>query len=154
LTYRAAGKVLGVRARDCRGEIPGGDRGGALRGGAEEGEGADVRGRLVSGGEGGRALGWRARWARGEAGWASGANWAEGVWAARGEALALSACWAALGRPGGKVLGGPRAGLGRTGEGGEWVGFWVSGWAGFSIFSFYFFSISKPKQTKFEFKQI
>jgi hypothetical protein len=38
LTYRAAGKGLGVRARDCRGEIPGGDRGGALRGGAEEGD--------------------------------------------------------------------------------------------------------------------
>ena len=48
LTYRAAGKSLGVRARDCRGEIPGGDRGGALRGGAEEGD--DRWGRLVSGG--------------------------------------------------------------------------------------------------------
>ena len=38
LTYRAAGKGLGVRARDSRGEIPGGDLGGALRGGAEEGD--------------------------------------------------------------------------------------------------------------------
>jgi len=37
-----------VRARDYRGEIPGGDRGGALRGGAEEGD--DRWGRLVSGG--------------------------------------------------------------------------------------------------------
>ena len=39
-------------------------------------------GRAVARGE--RAGYWRARWARGEAGWASGANWAEGVWAARG----------------------------------------------------------------------
>jgi len=76
LTYRAAGKVLGVRARDCHGEIPGGDRGGALRGGAEEGEGADVRGRLVSGG------------AREQAAWAEGGGHACG-------SLAEGACgWA------------------------------------------------------------
>ena len=63
MTYRAAGKVLGVRARDCRGEIPGGDRGGALRGGTEEGEGADARGRLVSGGA--RVARLPARWGQG-----------------------------------------------------------------------------------------
>ena len=41
-----------------------------------------MRERVTRWGE--RAENWRARWARGEAGWASGANWAEGVWAARG----------------------------------------------------------------------
>ena len=59
--------------------------------------------------------------------------------------------------PRGERLG--RLGLGsgkREGgsDGPDWVGFWVSGWAGFSIFCFYSFSISNPKQTKFEFKQI
>ena len=73
LTYRAAGKSLGVRARDRRGEIPGGDRGGALRGGAEEGEGADVRGRLVSGGAE-RGEGVRAGWA--------GSGWLRCCWRA------------------------------------------------------------------------
>ena len=74
-------------------------------------------GRAVARGE--RAGYWRARWARGEAGWASGANWAEGVWAARG---------------------------GREKEAGRyWVGFWASGWAGFSIFPFYFYLLPQIK---------
>ena len=46
------------------------------------GPGGAVRERVTRWGE--RAENGRARWARGEAGWASGANWAEGVWAARG----------------------------------------------------------------------
>ena len=58
LTYRAAGKGLGVRARDYRGEIPGGDRGGALRGGAEEGDdrwGLPVSGAMRAVSDGGGA---------------------------------------------------------------------------------------------------
>ena len=81
------------------------------------GPGGAVRERVTRGGE--RAEYWRARWARGEAGWASGANWAEGVWAARG---------------------------GREKEAGRyWVGFWASGWAGFSIFPFYFYLLPQIK---------
>jgi hypothetical protein len=60
LTYRAAGKVLGVRARDGRGGIPGEDRGGALRDGAEEGDdgvGPPVSGRGVA--RGGAVCCWR-----------------------------------------------------------------------------------------------
>ena len=48
------------------------------------GPGGAVRERVTRGGE--RAEYWRARWARGEAGWASGANWAdEGVGRAWGQ---------------------------------------------------------------------
>ena len=50
---------------------------------------------------------------------------------------------------------GPRVGAGKRRPGRYWVGFWVSGWAGFSIFPFYFLftlSIQNLIQTKFEFK--
>ena len=132
LTYRAAGKVLGVRARDCRGEIPGGDRGGALRGGAEEGEGADARGRLVSGG------------AREQAAWAEGGGHARGslaegacglgrakrrgelAWETRGSGPGWGRGWASgLG-----WLGKKKFGLG--------LGFWVAMGLGF-LFLFFSF---------------
>jgi hypothetical protein len=119
LAYRAAGKVLGVRARNGRGEIPGEDRGGALRDGAEEGDdgvGPPVSGRGAC--DAGRAL-------------ASGVT--RGRADVRAQAVRVRG-WGAGPRVGrrwagrGGVLGGPRAGLGRTGEGkgGE-------GWAGFGI---------------------
>ena len=50
---------------------------------------------------------------------------------------------------------GPRVGAGKRRPSRYWVGFWVSGWAGFSIFPFYFLftlSIQNLIQTKFEFK--
>ena len=73
---------------------------------------------MTRGGE--RAEYWRARWARGEAGWASGANWAdEGVGRAWGQ-----------GKGGRPLLG--------------WF-FWASGWAGFSIFPFYFYLLPQIK---------
>src|SRR6185436_15999393 len=80
-----------------------------------------------------------------EAGLGCGASWAE----REGE----RARWAEVAGPAGRgwaALGWAREKgkgevMGRTGLG---FGFW----AGFSIFSFYFFSISNPKQTKFEFK--
>jgi hypothetical protein len=93
--------ILGVRAqRDPGGDFGRGElRERRLRGGKGKdrqagpgcSEGEARRGWALAGarrgdgpGRGGakRAENWRARWARGEAGWASGANWAErGVWA-------------------------------------------------------------------------
>ena len=126
MTYRAAGKVLGVRARDRRGEIPGGDRGGALRGGTEEGEGADARGRLVSGG------------AREQAAWAEGGGHACG-------SLAEGACGLGRAKRRGELAWKTR-GSGPCGEGegevglGSWV-CWAgceSGWVWFFLSKFYF----------------
>ena len=136
LTYRAAGKVLGVRARDCHGEIPGGDRGGALRGGAEEGEGADVRGRLVSGG------------AREQAAWAEGGGHACG-------SLAEGACGLGRAKRRGELAWETR------GSGPGWGRGWASGlgwlgkevWAGSWVFGllwvfYFYFSLSSSNSNK------
>ena len=168
LTYRAAGKGLGVRARDCCGEIPGEDSGGALRDGAEEGDdgvGPPVSGRGAR--DAGRAL--ASGVTRGRADVRAQAVRVRGRGAGPRGGRAEAGCSVGRAEPG--QAGGERAGeereLGRVvrvkaGPSGEtnwaWVCFgpgsgvgWVS-WAGFGFefcfgFSFYFsFSISKPNK--------
>ena len=78
-----------------------------------------------------------------ETGWADGARVGPaGRPAGPAERTGPTRVWAARG--------------GREKEAGRyWVGFWASGWAGFSIFPFYFLftlSIQNLIQTKFEFK--
>jgi len=111
LTYRAAGKSLGVRARDCRGEIPGGDRGGALRGGAEEGDdgvGPPVSGRAAENvGAGCGASGTGPRWNC----WAGASRSRFGAGSGKRRATRGrgSACWSGEQEPGLRENG-PRSG--------------------------------------------